>query len=341
MMINVSKMLSSGKQKLLIKLLFICFLFHQSILAMNLTVEPILTTDVSDLGEGPHWNDQNQQLYYVDAFAGYVHRYCPRLNLDVKINLGDLVTIIIPIANDTNHFLISLRNKIIKFNWIRETFDVIAECAAEHNGKERFNDGKIDAAGRLWIGTVLEGPDGVIKSGGSLYRFNVDNLKFIKMTENFTISNGMAWNHNNTLMYFNDSEDRKIWLFDFDLHKGTINNRRIFLDLDKHSNSFKSDEYPDGMTIDSDDYIWTSMYNGGRIVRIDPQTRQVMMSISIPALRTTSLTFGGENLNEIFVTTGADTNEQEKYPMAGKIFKIKFKNNNEQINGKKAFQFKF
>nr|XP_027196870.1 regucalcin-like [Dermatophagoides pteronyssinus] len=338
------------QQSKLFLLIIVIYLSFQPLIlnAMNFTVEPIQITDISDLGEGPYWNDDNQQLYYVDAFAGYIHRYCPQLNLDEKINLGDLVTIIISIDNNTNHFIVSLRNKIVNFDWINKTFDVIAECAAEHGGKERFNDGKVDAAGRLWIGTVLEGSDGVVKSGGSLYRLDMNEKKFIKMSENFTISNGMAWNHNNTLMYLNDSEDRKIWLFDFNLNTGTINNRRIFIDLDdnQHSNSFKSDEYPDGMTIDSNDYLWISMYNGGRIVRIDPQTKQVILSIPVPALRTTSLTFGGKNFDEIYVTTGSNSNqtdtknEQEKYPTAGKIFKIKFINN-EQIKGLKAFQFKF
>jgi len=105
---------------------------------------------------------------------------------------------------------------------------VIAEVAPERKGKERFNDGKCDAMGRLWIGTVLhrigiEGPNGIVPEGGSLYRLDSDH--FIKMSDKFTISNGMAWNLNNTKMYFNDSEDRKIYVFDYEFKRGTISKR--------------------------------------------------------------------------------------------------------------------
>ena len=108
----------------------------------------------------------------------------------------------------------------MKLDWNNETYSVIAEVASERKGKERFNDGKIDPFGRLWIGTVLEGEGGVVRGGGSLYKLEKD--RFTKMSDNFTISNGMAWNHNNTLMYFNDSEDRKTYVFDYDLANGTI-----------------------------------------------------------------------------------------------------------------------
>ncbi len=102
---------------------------------------------------------------------------------------------------------------------------MIAEVAPELKGKERFNDGKCDAMGRLWIGTVLEGPNGFVPEAGSLYRLDSDH--FTKMSEKFTISNGMAWNLNNTKMYFNDSEGRKIYVFDYELKSGTISKRFI------------------------------------------------------------------------------------------------------------------
>lgn len=102
---------------------------------------------------------------------------------------------------------------------------MIAEVAPELNGKERFNDGKVDALGRLWIGTLLNAQDGsVVPGAGSLYRLDMNGKKgnFTKMSSNFTLSNGMAWNDDNTLMYFNDSEDRKTYVFDFDLPSGSL-----------------------------------------------------------------------------------------------------------------------
>ena len=73
-------------------------------------VEPIEGA-ISDLGEGPHWQDSQSSLYYVDAFMGYIHRYQVKENKHSKVNLGDLVTIVIPIENE-NKLLVSLRNKV-------------------------------------------------------------------------------------------------------------------------------------------------------------------------------------------------------------------------------------
>lgn len=109
---------------------------------------------------------------------------------------------------------------MVKLNWANQSHSVIAEVAPDKGGKERFNDGKIDAMGRLWIGTLHEGPNGAVKRAGSLYKLDKD--RFVAMCGNMTLSNGMAWNSNNTLMYFNDSEERITYVFDFDLSKGTI-----------------------------------------------------------------------------------------------------------------------
>lgn len=305
----------------------------------NFTIEPILSTDICHLGEGPHWDGENQCLYYVDAFKGFIHRFDEKNGLDSKIKLDDIVTIVIPVANETDSLLVSLRNKVVKLNWNTEKYEVIAECAPENNGNERFNDGKIDAAGRLWIGTLLTDSKGIVQFGGSLYK--LENGQFVKMADNFTLSNGMAWNSNNTLMYFNDSKERKTWMFDFNLTTGTLNNRRLFLDFDQHPNLFCKEEFPDGMFIDSEDFLWIAMYGGARVIRINPETKQIVNSIKIPAPQTTSLAFGGKEFDEIFVTSGdnssADDNTRKNYPHAGRIFKVK---TNNQFKGTKAFNFK-
>lgn len=218
----------------------------------DFSVEPLAGSPVSDLGEGPHWDEARQELLYIDAFVGDVHRYEAATKRHHKINLGDLVTIVIPVEGKRDQYLVSLRNKVIFLGFLNQ-FDllishfqvihltwnltdgthshkVLAEVASERRGKERFNDGKVDALGRLWIGTLLNAEDGsVVPGAGSLYKLDTANGSFTKMSSNFTLSNGMAWNANNTLMYFNDSEDRKTYVFDFDLPSGTISKSDISL----------------------------------------------------------------------------------------------------------------
>ncbi|KAI2806338.1 hypothetical protein BLOT_008293 [Blomia tropicalis] len=290
-------------------------------------VEAIDQSPVSDLGEGPHWDKSVSSLYYVDAFVGDVHRYETKEGKHSRINLGDLVTIVIPIEGQPDHVIVSLRNKIVDLNWSNKTHTVLAEVSPDLNGKERFNDGKIDPFGRLWIGTVLHDDSGaIVPYGGSLYKLS--NNKFEKMSSNFTISNGMAWNHNRTQMYFNDSEDRKTYVFDFNLTDGTILNKRVLLDYSQFSNLYGREEYPDGMAIDVDDNIWIALYGGARVIHIDPrQNGKLLHSVPVPAPQTTSLAFGGKDFSKLYVTTGngnvKDNHELKlKYPHAGKIFKI-------------------
>ena len=186
---------------------------------MSFKVES-LGQEVYDLGEGPHWEPNSQILYFVDAFVGKIHGFKPNGEEKNEYYLKDLVTIIIPFKDNNDILLVSLRNKVIKFDTKTADYQTIAEIGPEFGGKERFNDGKVDSLGRLWIGSVFDGPNGALPRKGSLYKLERNKLE--KMSENFTLSNGISWNLKNTKMYFNDSEDRKIYLFDFDLQKGLV-----------------------------------------------------------------------------------------------------------------------
>lgn len=135
-------------------------------------------------------------------------------------------------------------------------------------------------------------------------------------------------------------------------------NQRVLIDYNKRPNEFKPNEYPDGLVIDSNDFLWTALYGGGRIIRIDPRTglkegfqpypyryhqsyptAQVVKSIDVAAPYTTSLAFGGADFGTIYVTTGEvkkDENElRDKYPKSGKLFKIE-----PGLKGVKAFNFR-
>ncbi|CAG2103299.1 unnamed protein product [Medioppia subpectinata] len=283
-------------------------------------VEPY-STGAYSLGEGPHWDYKTNTLYFVDAFVGdfyHLDDHMSRRQLD-KYSLKDLITIVIPYADSDHHLLVSVRNKVVKYDTTTRTVAPVAEIAPELQGKERFNDGKTDAMGRLWIGSVLDGPSGAVPGKGSLYK--LEHGKFVKIATGFTLSNGLAWSLDNSRLYFNDSEDRKIYVFDFDLKNGTVKNKRVFVDL-KSNPDFKSTEVSDGMTVDKSGKLWVGLYAGGRVVRINTDTGKVEQSIPVPALLTTTPAFGGEALDQMFVTTGKDGQDLKKYPNAGKVFRI-------------------
>lgn len=140
----------------------------------------------------------------------------------ICLNAGDLVTIVIPYEDSEDDLLVTLRNKVVKLNWRTKQTELIAEVAAERGGKERFNDGKCDAKGRLWVGTVVEDAS---LGQGSLYR--LDGNRFVRQAGPFVLSNGLTWSPDDTKLYFDDSEGKKIYSFDFDVESGSLSEYRV------------------------------------------------------------------------------------------------------------------
>jgi len=274
----------------------------------------------TQLGEAPYWDKVNGLLYYVDAPIGNIIQFNPATGSVIKKNLGDRTSIVIGYEGDSNSLLVSKRNEVRKMNWATGESELIATVSPELEGLERFNDAKCDPRGRLFIGTIMDKPEGGYEiNGGGLYR--LDGSEFIKVNEpgsGFTISNGMAWSNdvNHTKLYFNDSEDRKIYVFDYDIETGNLSNQQVLINCDE-SVDFVGGEYPDGMVIDKYGYIWICMYAGGRIVRIDPETARVIQEIKLPTAGIpTSLAFGEYQGNFGFYVTSTFS---EDLPDDGKV----------------------
>ena len=177
----------------------------------------------------------------------------------------------------------------------------------------RFNDGKVDRMGRLWTGTMT-----TQGATSSLYRMDGD-LSVTTMVSNITISNGIGWSPDNTIMYYVDSLRYVINAFDFDIKHGTISNQRPFVQLDAAFG------LPDGLTVDSEGYVWCAIYDGWKVKRYDPSGRTAA-EIKMPVSRPSSCAFGGKNLDELYITTiseGLTAAQKEQEPMAGDLFKVK------------------
>ncbi|XP_046575369.1 LOW QUALITY PROTEIN: regucalcin-like [Haliotis rubra] len=273
------------------------------------------------LGEGPHWDDTTQCLYYVDLFVGDVHRYNAVTGDDSRLNLGDTIASII-IPRQKGGFVVSKRTDLaILDSWDRDKVTSIANrVEADAN---MINDGKVDASGRLWFGSCFCGkdipdPDNWPKHQGSLYSLDPDG-SVKKHISNITISNGMDWNDDNSVMYYIDSIARQVWAFDFDITAGTVSNQRTVADFS--STEIPDMGYPDGMTIDTEGKLWVACFDAGKVVRIDPETGTVIRTVKFPCEKITSCCFGGEDFTDLYVTSAAPA-QLGKTPLAGSIFKV-------------------
>ena len=177
-----------------------------------------VSKDSYHLGEGPFWDERQSVLYHVDTFVGDVCRLNVTDGRTQRLHLRDYVSIIIPIEGQSNRFVVSRRNEIIVLDWKAETYRVLTDV-----GPEKFNDGKVDANGRLWIGTLRNSDpntnNGAVRFGGGLYR---QDGKRLTKVDTCSLPNGMAWSLDNKKFYIADTNEKLINQYDFDLKTGTL-----------------------------------------------------------------------------------------------------------------------
>lgn len=264
------------------------------------------------LGEGPVWSPRDSALYWVDILAPAVHRHDAGAGQDQEVKLGTMVSVVIPKA--TGGLLVATPAGLMTLDMGSKSLSPLCHPEAERPGN-RYNDGKCDRMGRLWIGTL---DIGTAANRGSLFRVEADG-SWKRMDTGFTVANGLGWSPDNTVMYFTDTHRRTIYAYDFDLLTGAIANRRPFITLDP------GDGTPDGLTVDEEGCLWVAIWDAWRVSRYSPQGRE-LLRIRMPVPRPTSCCFGGPNLDTLYVTSAAVRLSEHALaaaPLSGALFAIR------------------
>jgi sugar lactone lactonase YvrE len=185
--------------------------------------------------------------------------------------------------------------------------------------KMRFNDGRCDAAGRFWAGTLYEPRDQPL---GSLYCIERGAIR--DAGKPVTVSNGLAFSIDNRTMYHADTTAHRIMAYDFDPATGSIGEGRLF----KQFSTDRSHGYggrPDGAAVDCEDAYWCAMYEGGRILRLSP-SGEVLREIAVPVRCPTMVAFGGPDLRTLYVTSARHNRPREEiaqYPLSGYVLALR------------------
>ena len=213
--------------------------------------------------------------------------------------------------------ILGLDRELARFDL--ETEELERLCDVEEDFPlHRFNDGKVDGKGRIWIGTLSTL---FTEGAGSLYRIGPD-LVPAKMLSDLTISNGLAWTEDQKTFYFIDTPTRQIREFDFDLESGEIRFRRVAVEVPAELG------FPDGMCIDQEGMLWVAHYGGSGVFRWNPQTGELLDRTILPVPHVTSCCFGGEKLDHLLITTAQENLSPEQlkqYPQSGDVFLVKVK----------------
>lgn len=260
------------------------------------------------LGEGPSWDQQFGRLFWVDIEGYQLHIYDPSTNEDRTIDVGEHVSAVVPYLE--YEVIVALISGLYRFN-IQTGERILIHDPEEGRPGNRFNDGKCDPAGRFLAGTMsLNGES----EQGAFYSLSTEGNVSLLIDEVST-SNGLAWSADHSALYYIDTPTLEIVSFDYNVQEGTISNKQVIATVDE------SEGYPDGMTIDTEGMLWVARWGGQRVSRIDPTSGKVIAEVSLPVNCVTSCAFGGEHLDELYITTAQDDSEDQ--PLAGGLFMVK------------------
>ncbi|XP_020848581.1 regucalcin-like isoform X1 [Phascolarctos cinereus] len=273
--------------------------------------------DSSKCGESPVWEEKSNSLLYVDIPSNKIFRWDSLTKQVQEITVDSSVSSVA--IRQSGGYVATVGTRFCTLNWEDQSLTVLYTVDKDKKNN-RFNDGKVDPAGRYFAGTMAgETAPGVLeRHQGSLYVL-FPNGTVEKYFDHVDISNGLDWSLDHKIFYYIDSLSYSVDAFDYDLQTGKIANRRSVYKMEK-------EEYiPDGMCIDNEGKLWVACYNGGRVIRLDPETGKRLQTVKLPAEKTTSCCFGGKDYSELYVTSawgGLDPDKLARQPEAGRIFKI-------------------
>jgi sugar lactone lactonase YvrE len=270
---------------------------------------PQLIADVPcQLGENPLWHPLEKRVYWTDIIRGVLFRYDPKTGQHEECFSGATVGGFTVQADGA--LLLFMKHGAIA-RWQEGQLDyLIEEIPAEMD--VRFNDVIADPAGRVFCGYL---PIVVGSRPGGLYRLDLDGSLQL-MLDGVGISNGMGFSRDCKHMYYTDSSKRQIYLFDYDQATGGLTHQRVWLETPEGAG------VPDGMTVDAQGHIWSARWDGSALYRYTPDGIEELR-IEFPARKVSSVTFGGIDLSDIYVTTAlAGGDRANEGTGAGGLFRL-------------------
>jgi sugar lactone lactonase YvrE len=268
--------------------------------------EPQVVSDYAcQIGENPLWHPQEKRLYWADIPAGRLFRFEPKSGVHAEVHRGRPVG---GFTIEASGGLLFFRDRGNVVLWRDgEISEIIDEVPTERGS--RFNDVIADPAGRVFCGTMSSD-----HSKGRLYRLDRDG-RLTQLLDSIGCSNGMGFTPDLKGFYHADSFAREISSFDYCAETGALSNQRLFATIPECGG------LPDGLTGDRDCRGWSALWDGSSVVRFSSDG-EVEARVRFPTRKVSSLTFGGEDLHDLYVTTAGGHTRQHDGTAAGALFRI-------------------
>jgi sugar lactone lactonase YvrE len=261
-----------------------------------------VTGPVAYHGEGPVWYPGWGGLRFVDMLAGDVMCLATDGSLERR-HIGSIAAAIRPRRG--GGAVIGVER-----GFALEDPDGTVTALPElwSDAGVRMNEGGCDPDGRFYCGSMAYDQS---VGAASLYRLAPDGSVEVVLDQ-VTVSNGLEWSPDGSRAYYNDTATLTVSMFDYDTTVG-LTNRRTFAELPGGGR-------PDGLTVDADGGVWTAVSNGGAVYRYSADGL-LEEKLTVPARKVTACTFGGQHLDQLFITTSQEDIDTREDPLAGSLFR--------------------
>ena len=261
------------------------------------------------LGESPVWMADEGALWWCDIPGHRLHRWHAATRQHSSWHFDTDVACCAPLSGaHGGQWLLAQRDGLWRFDPANNSRELV--CAPPYNpAQERFNDGRADALGRLWVGTIYEPRDPAL---AALYCYA--NGQLGRMAGDITVSNGLAFSPDGATLYWSDTKAHCIYALTFEISSGAISQQRVFKQFPVKAVNQDLATYggrPDGAAVDVEGAYWVAMFEGQRVLRLSPQG-EVLLEVRLPVRYPTMPCFGGADMRTLFVTTAL-----EKSPLDG------------------------
>jgi sugar lactone lactonase YvrE len=270
------------------------------------------------VGECPLWHAGEGKLYWVDIDGFAVHRLCPSTGTHTSWRMASEPSALAIHAG--GGMVVAQRSGFVRLDTSNGAVTLLA-AAPYDASKFRFNDGRVDPAGRFWVGTMYEPRD---RQAAQMFCLDRGQVR-TQWTGGMTNSNGLGFSPDGRHMYHADTTAHRIDRYDFDAGTGMASNRRCFHQFSSDKAAAGYGGRPDGAAVDSEGNYWCAMFEGGRLLCFSPGG-ELLREVRLPLRCPTMVAFGGADLKTLFITSAShqrSTEERAQYPLTGCVLSLR------------------
>lgn len=283
----------------------------------------LLFDSACDLGEGPRWHDGERRLYWVDIGTKTMLRW------DAASGAVETRRFDAPVAcfgfRAAGGMVLGMKDGCALVDGWDDLPRPFGEQILADKPHHRMNDGRVDGAGRFWVGSLNGAKD---VEDATLYRLDRDGALTI-VESGMTTCNGAAFSGDGRRFAHSDTPSHALRIYDADPASGTLSNRRILHQFEPRAPQGRNLPAvgpglgrPDGGSFDAEGCYWVAMFDGWRVVRLSPDG-ELLREVRLPVQRPTMIAFGGDDGCTAFITsarTGLDAAALAAQPGAGGVF---------------------